>query len=269
MRKRGETLPFSVGGVVDWNKATREVQLPFRPMTLVAACVFFVSLLVPFTSEVAWAEATGGSSSTERDLARLLDDAGISVRTGAQARELALGAGLGVEDAVLLLQADLRYADTLVPLVVESEVIAASDPRLAAALRSGDFSDLATSSAQCGWAITKVNLKGGVSGWAVAWHRLRTDWCWNSAKTQIVGTPTNDPPTAGVTAYGTVLGYTWKKSPTIDARQWVLFGWKYRISTTSTLAVCPLRVGLCYGYTNPWIIHDMYGNGTVGKKYGY
>ena len=240
-----------------------------QPIALVTAVAIFVVVLVPFAGEVAWARATGLSSPTERELVRLLDDAGVPARTAAEARQLALDAGLRVEDAVQLLKVDLRYADTLVPLVAESEVVAASDPRLASALRLGDFSELATSSAQCGWAITKVNLKGGASGWTVAWHRLRTDWCWNSSKTRIVGTPTNDPPTSGITAYGTILGYTWKKSPTIDARQWVLFGWKYRISTTSTLAVCPLRIGLCYGYTNPWIIHDMYGNGTVGKKYGY
>ncbi len=84
-----------------------------------------------------------------------------------------------------------------------------------------------------------------------------------------MGTPTNDPPIGRITAYGTILGYAWKKAPTIDARHWVRSGWKYRISTTSTLAICPIRIDVCFGFTNPWIIHDMYGNGTVGKRYGY
>ncbi|GEM_PF-4101115 len=235
----------------------------------VIALTLVIILPVLFDGEAAWARPTDASSVAERELVRLLDDAGLSVGTGAEARRIASNAGLSVEDALTLLRADARYADTLVPLVIESEVVESSDPRLALALRSGDFSALAASARRCGWAITKVNLRGGASGLTVAWQRLRTDWCWNSTRTRIVGTPTNDPPIGRITAYGTILGYAWKKAPTIDARHWVRSGWKYRISTTSTLAICPIRIDVCFGFTNPWIIHDMYGNGTVGKRYGY
>jgi hypothetical protein len=163
-------------------------------------------------------------------------------------------------------------SDTAVPLVTVAEVTTSPNLRV---LPDGSIAPVASkqesraaATTTCGWANTKINLKGGVSGLTVAWHAIRTDWCWNG--TSVVGTPTGNDPTFDITAYGWGLGYSWTTEPRITNRQWVTQPTKYRIQEAGTLAICPLHVNIgCFGFTQPYIRHDMDYRGMVGKAYGY
>jgi len=236
-----------------------------------AALVVVLSLMAPGLPAHALQGERGGLA----EFAGLMTEAGYPVDTKG-ARELLRNAGIGVEDAIRLLRDNPNNADVIVPLRVEvtfsdsnsagvttttvSSLSTAQTVDQVVALAAGDV---------CGWAITNVTFVGDVTGWVIAKQRLRTDWCWNSTKTKIVGIPVATPPTASVTTYGWALGATWTESPYISVNQWWISNWKYRIGTSSTLKLCPLHINIgCTFHSNPWIIHDMMGDGRVGKDSG-
>ena len=201
------------------------------------------------------------SNDPSGELLRLLQGAGVGITNTQEATNLVSGVGLSVAEALKLLRSDSRYVDTFVrpSVTVWSTRTGMAVPPQVAGTATGQ---------QCGWAITQVSIKGGITRREVQWFRLRTDWCWSSNRRSIVGIPTHDPVTFGITSYGTVLGYNWTSDPSVDAHQWLLPDWKYRISTRGTSEVCPLNIDICFSPTQPWLIHDMFGNGTVGKRSG-
>ena len=236
-----------------------------------------LSLVATFVMAPGAAANAGNAAGGLGEVAQRMTEAGYPVETTSEARQLLRNAGIGVDDAIALLRDNPNNADLIAPLVfevvgseLETSVNGTNSTQVPSSAESVDQAVALASTDICGWAISNVNIKGGASGWVIAKMGLRTDWCWNSSKTKIVGTPVESPPTSSVTVYGWSIGATWTESPKVNVDKWLTSGWKYRIATTSTFKLCPLHIDLgCTFHSNPWMIHDMYGNGTVGKSAGY
>ncbi len=99
--------------------------------------------------------ATPSEADNAQELLALMQRAGIDVQDTNDATELVQAAGVSAADAVDLLRSDERYADAFVAPVVTASV---------ATYRSETtYQQAAGSDQQCGWATTRVSIKGGTT----------------------------------------------------------------------------------------------------------
>jgi hypothetical protein len=184
----------------------------------------------------------------------LMSENGHIFASESEAQAALTESGIPIAVAIDLLKDRGASADLFLPLVIEV-VNEGGAP-------AGAVSAFST---ECGSQSTKINLKGGASGWTVLWHRLSTSHCYDG--TNIIGTPTASV-SSGRTAYGIGLGYRWTSTPTVTSQGWITYPTKYRVSEQGTYKICPGGGPWCYGGSDPWIRHDKYGTGASIASYG-
>lgn len=198
----------------------------------------------------------------------LMNDSGYAFATAVEAQDALTESGIPVDIAIALLEKKgPAAADYFVPLVIEVVELTESSAVIAPIEHlAPDELPAIPASTSCGSQETRVDLKGGASGWTVLWHQLFSAHCYNGST--IVGTPTATV-TSGVTAYGLALGYKWTTTPSVESAHWVTYQTHYRINERGWYNVCPMQnPWYCFGGGDPWIRHDKYASGASIARSG-